>query len=62
MKGKLISSKMEDTIIEAVNNAWIVDEGIPSVGFLTDNGGEFSNAKIDDLTSKLSITVMFGPA
>ena len=27
-----------------------------------DNGGEFSNMKVDELTSKLGITVRFGPA
>ena len=36
--------------------------GLPSVGFFTDNGGEFANVKLDELTSKLGLMVKFGPA
>ena len=36
--------------------------GFPSHGFFADNGGEFSNIKLDELTSKLGLTVKFGPA
>ena len=35
--------------------------GFPSYGFFVDNGGEFSNIKLDDLTSKLEFTVKFRP-
>ena len=34
----------------------------PTSGFFADNGREFSNIKLDELTSKLGITVKFGPA
>ena len=30
--------------------------------FFTDNGGEFSNIKLEELTRKLGLTVRFGPA
>ena len=33
-----------------------------SIGFFADNIGEFSNIKLDELTSKLGRTVKFGPA
>ena len=36
--------------------------GFPTSGFFADNGGEFSNVKLDELTSKLGITVKFRPA
>ena len=36
--------------------------GFPTQGFYADNGGEFSNLKLDELTSKLGLTVKFGPA
>ena len=36
--------------------------GFPTQGFYADNGGEFSNIKLDELTSKLGLTVKFGPA
>ena len=36
--------------------------GFPSQGFFADNGGEFANIKLDELTSKLRLTVRFGPS
>ena len=36
--------------------------GFPSHGFFADNRGEFFNIKLDELTSKLGLTVKFGPA
>ena len=36
--------------------------GLPSHGLFADNGGEFSNIKLDELTSKLGLTVKFGPS
>ena len=56
MKGNLISNKKEETIIESINTAQIYDI------FWTDNGGEFLNTKMDELTFKLGISVKFGPA
>ena len=35
--------------------------GFLTHGFYADNGGEFSNIKLDDLRSKLGLTVKFGP-
>ena len=35
--------------------------GLPSHGFFTDNSREFFNVKLDKLTSKLGLTVKFGP-
>ena len=36
--------------------------GFPSYGFFVDNGGEFLNTNLDEPTSKLGLTVKFGPA
>ena len=36
--------------------------GFPSRGFFADNGGEFANIKLDKLTSKLGLSVKFGPS
>ena len=36
--------------------------GFSTHGFYADNGGEFSNIKLDELTSKFGLTVNFGPA
>ena len=35
--------------------------GFPSQGFFANNGGKFANIKLDELTSKLGLTVRFGP-
>ena len=47
IQGKLIPNKKADTVIEALNTSWCLNVGYPSVGFFADNGGEFSNAKLD---------------
>ena len=62
IQGKFILNKKADTIIEAVNTTWNLNVGFPSVGFFADNGGEFANTKLDEFTSKLGLTVMFGPS
>ena len=58
----MIPNKKADTVIEALNTSWCLNIGYPSVGFFADNGGEFANAKLDEYTSKLGLTVKFGPA
>ena len=62
MVGKLISNKKADTIIQAIMDSWCMSVGFPSHGFFADNGGKFSDIKLDELTSKLGLTVKFGPA
>ena len=34
----------------------------PSQGFFADNGGEFANIKLNELTSKLGLSVRFSPS
>ena len=36
--------------------------GLPLHGFFADNGVEFSNIKLNELTCKMGLTVKFGPA
>ena len=59
IQGKLIPNKRADTIIKALTDAWCMNVGFPSQGFFADNGGEFANIKLDELTSKLGLTVKF---
>ena len=49
-------------IIDAINVTLNLNVSFPSVGFLADNSGEFANTKLDELTSKMRLTVRFGPA
>ena len=62
IQGKLITNKRADTIIQALTDSWCMSVGFPSQGFFADNGGEFANIKLDELTSKLRLTVKFGPS
>ena len=62
MVGKLIANKKADTVIQAIMDSWCMNMGFPTIGFYADNGGEFSNVKLDELTSKLGLTIKFGPA
>ena len=62
IQGKLITNNQVDTIIKAVNNSCCLNVGFPSLIFLADNGSEFANIKLDELTSKLGLTVKFGPS
>ena len=58
--GKLINNKRAYTIIQAIMDSWCMSVGFPSHGFFADNGEELSNIKLDELTSKLELTVKFG--
>ena len=60
--GKLINYKKADTIMQAIMDSWCMSVGFPSQKFFADNGVEFTNIKLDELTSKLRFTVKFGPS
>ena len=62
MQGNLILNKKANTIISALMDSWCMSFGFPSAGFFTDNGGKFANLKLDELMSKPSWAVKFGPA
>ena len=62
VQGKLISNKQAETIIDAINECWNLPFGIPTIGYYADNGTEFRNVKMDELVSKLGISITYGPA
>ena len=62
MQGKLIPNKKADTNIPVIMDTWCMSLGILTNGFFEDKGVEFANVKLDELTSKLGLTVKFGPA
>ena len=57
-----MSNKKADTIILALMDSWCMSFGFLTTGFFADNGGEFANLKLDELTSKLGLTVKSGPS
>merc|ERR1712030_9929 len=48
--------------ITALTDSWCMNVGFPPREFFVDNGGEFANIKLDELTSKLGLSVKFGPS
>ena len=61
-KGKLLNNNKADTIVNAINECWNLPFGIPVTGYYADNGTEFKNIKMDELVSKLGISINSGPA
>ena len=39
-----------------------MDVGFPTIGFWSDNGGEFRNTKMEEFINKLGLTIEFTPA
>merc|ERR1712121_623897 len=62
VQGKLLNNKKSETIVNAVNESWNLAFGIPGIGYYADNGTEFKNIKMDELVSKLGISISYGPA
>ena len=62
IQGKVILNKKVGMIITTLTDSWCMNVGFPSKGFFVDNGGEFANIKLDELTSKLGLSVKFGPS
>ena len=48
--------------MQALTDTWCMNVRFLSHRFFADNGGEFANIKLDELMSKLGLTVKFGPA
>ena len=61
IKGKFITDKKPETIIEAVISTWIVGDGggpgHPRRGFWTDNGGEFLNDQLINFAAAFNISI-----
>merc|ERR1712074_48942 len=62
MEGVVIKDKNPDTIIKALHNSWCMDIGFPTIGWWSDNGGEFRNAKMEEFVNKLGLTINFTPS
>ena len=57
----IIPSKHADVIVNAIFEKWVAYFGSPFV-FLSDNGGEFSNELLHDMSRQINITVKVTPA
>jgi len=62
VQGKLLPNKKAETVVNAINECRNLAFGIPGTGYYADNGTEFKNVKMDELVSKLGISISYGPA
>ena len=62
VQGKLLNNKKAEMIVNAINESWNLAFGIPGTGYYADNGMEFKNIKMDELVSKLGISISYRPA
>ena len=62
LKGVVINNKKKETVLTSLYYDWICPMGIPSVGFWTDNGGEFQNNVMAEFVDKYGLVLKFGAA
>ena len=64
MKGAVIQNKEPETIIKALHEEWCLSMsvGFPTVGFWSDNGGEFMNRRMEEFMNKLGLRISFTPS
>ena len=59
IKGKYIKDKNPSTIIEGIISTWIIGDGTgpgsPTMGFYSDNGGEFLNKEVLDFAAYMDV-------
>ena len=53
------ANKKVDTVVNALNECWNLAFEI-AVGYYADNGMEFKNVKMNELVSKLGISISYG--
>ena len=58
MAAKVINDKEPETVIKAFDKKWIKEgPGIPSKGIFADNGGEFKNPKMKEVSAKYGLSL-----
>merc|ERR1712240_658077 len=62
VQGKLLNNKKAEMIVNAINESCNLAFGIPETGYYADNRTEFKDIKMDELVSKLGISISYGPA
>ena len=54
VKGVVVKNKQPETIIKALHEEWCLNVGFPTMGFWSNNGGEFRNIKMEEFVNKLA--------
>ena len=59
IQGRVLNDKNPESIVKALHRGWCLPYGYPTVGFWSDNGGEFRNSKMEEFVNKLGIRIKF---
>merc|ERR1711905_8676 len=62
VKGAVLKDKTPESVINALHHSWCMEVGYPTVGWWSDNGGEFRNSKMEEYVAKLGLTIKFTPS
>merc|ERR1712239_51855 len=62
IQGKVLNDRKPETIVKALHRGWCLPYGYTTIGFWSDNGGEFGNSKMKEFVSKLGLKIKFTPA
>ena len=62
VQGKLLRNEKAETVVNAINECWNLVFRIPGIGYYADNRTVFKNVKMDELVSKLGISISYSPA
>ena len=59
VQGKLLNDKKAETIVNEIKESWNLAFGIPEFGYYAEYETEFKNMKMDELLSKLGISISY---
>merc|ERR1712030_13939 len=62
IKGAVLKDKTPESVINALHQGWCMEVGFPTVGWWSDNGGEFRNSKMEEYVAKMGLTINFTPS
>ena len=57
IQGRVLNDKKPESIVKALHRGWCLPYGYPTIGFWSDNGGEFRNSKMEEFVNKLWVTI-----
>ena len=53
----MLNDKKPETIVKALHRGWCLYYRYPTIGFWSDNGGEFIKSKMEEFVSKLGFKI-----
>ena len=59
IQGRVSNDNKPDTVVKALHRGWCLPYWYPTIGFWSDNEGEFRNSKMEEFVNKLGVTIEF---